>query len=75
MQLLGLLTFIWPTVHHDRLSAMAWHWIWILAAFSAICAILSIPIFLVVSSTWSFVIGFAGVLAQAIVQLQVINSI
>ena len=75
MQLLGLLTFIWPTLSHPRLSQLAWFWIWILAAFSALCAMLSIPLFLAVSSTWSFVIAFAGVLGQAIVQLQVITSI
>jgi hypothetical protein len=75
MQLLGLLTFIWPTLSHPRLSTLTWFWIWVLAAFSAMCAILSIPLFLVVSSTWSFIVGFAGSLAQAIVQLQVINSI
>jgi hypothetical protein len=75
MQLLGLLTFVWPTLSHPRLSSMAWVWIWILAAISTLCAILSIPLFLVVSSTWSFVVAFAGVLAQAIVQMQVINSI
>jgi len=75
MQLLGLLTFIWPTLSHPRLCAMAWIWIWVLAAFSAMCAILSIPLFLAVSNKRSFGVAFAGVLAQAIVQLQVINSI
>lgn len=75
MQLLGLVTFVWPTLSHPRLCSMAWFWIWILAAFSALCAILSIPLFLTVSSTCCFVVGFIGVLAQAIVQLQVITSV
>jgi len=75
MQLFGLLTFVWPTLSYPRLCAMAWIWIWVLAAFSTVCAVLSIPLFLAMSSTWIFVIEFAGVLAQAIVQLQVINSI
>lgn len=75
MQLLGLVTFIWPTLSHPRLFRLAWFWIWVLAGFSAVCSLLSIVLYLAVSNTWSFVVGFAGVVAQAIVQLQVINAI
>lgn len=75
MQLLGLVMFVWPTWSHPRLSRLNWVWIWLLAGFSAVCALSSIALYVTVSSTWSFVIAFAGVLAQAIVQLQVINAI
>ncbi|KAH7371350.1 hypothetical protein BKA66DRAFT_611386 [Pyrenochaeta sp. MPI-SDFR-AT-0127] len=75
MQLLGLITFIWPTLHNPRLSQLAWIWIWLLAGLSALCAVVSIPLYLTASPTWSFIVAFAGVLAQAIVQLQVINAI
>lgn len=75
MQLLGLVTFIWPTLSHPRLSGQTWFLIWILAAFSAACAVVSVPLYLYVPSTWSFAIGFAGGIAQAIVQLQVINAV
>ncbi|KAF2630117.1 hypothetical protein BU25DRAFT_265852 [Macroventuria anomochaeta] len=60
LQLLGLVTFIWPTLPHPRLVGQTWWFIWILAIFSAICAVLSISLYLVVPSTWSFAIGFAG---------------
>ena len=75
LQLLGLVTFIWPTLSHPRLSLLTWFWIWILAGFSAFCALVSVLLYLFLSTTWSFVIAFAGVVAQAVVQLQVINSI
>jgi hypothetical protein len=75
LQLLGLVTFIWPTLSHPRLSLLTWFWIWILAGFSALCALVSVLLYLFLSTTWSFVIAFAGVVAQAVVQLQVINSI
>ncbi|KAH6616471.1 hypothetical protein C7974DRAFT_45399 [Boeremia exigua] len=75
MHLLGLLTFVWPTWKHTRLSQLTWSWIWILAGFSAICSVGSIPLYLKVSPTWSFSVSFAAVLAQAVVQLRVINVI
>ena len=75
LQLLGLFTFVWPTLSSPRLSQLAWVWIWMLAGFSAICAIVSVPVYLVVPTVWSFGISFAGMLAQAVVQLQVINAI
>lgn len=75
LQLLGLLTFIWPTLSHPRLVGHSWWYTWILAVSSAICAVLCIPLYLVVPSTWSFAVGFTGAIAQAVVQLQVINAV
>ena len=51
MQLLGLVTFVWPTLSHPRLSNLTWIWIWNLAGFSAICALLNIVFYVTMSST------------------------
>lgn len=75
MQMLGLVTFIWPTVYNPRLLQLTWFWIWLLATLSAMCAILSIPLYLAVPTIWSFAVSFSGVLAQAIVQLQVLGAL
>lgn len=75
LQPLSIITFVWPTLNNPRLSQLTWIWIWMLAGFSTICAIISVPVHLVVPTTWSFVISFAGVLEQAVVQLQVVNAI
>jgi hypothetical protein len=75
LQLLGLLTLIWPTLGHSRLSSVDWYWIWLLAGFSALCAPITVFLYLFLSTNWSFVVAFTGAVAQAIIQLQVINSI
>ncbi|KAF3042331.1 hypothetical protein E8E12_002268 [Didymella heteroderae] len=75
LQLLSLITFIWPTLKNPRLSQLTWIWIWLLAGFSAVCAIASVPVYLMGPTIWSFVISFAGSLGQAVVQLQVVNAI
>ncbi|KAF1831483.1 hypothetical protein BDW02DRAFT_571940 [Decorospora gaudefroyi] len=75
MQLLGLITFIWPTLYNDRLSQFTWIWIWVLAAISALCAIFSVPLYLLCPTIWSFVVSFIGVVVQAVVQLQVVNAL
>ncbi|EHK22177.1 uncharacterized protein TRIVIDRAFT_221460 [Trichoderma virens Gv29-8] len=76
LQMLGIVTFIWPTLSHPRLSLLSWFWIWIAAGFSVLCALSSVLLYLYLpSTTWSFIIAFSGAVAQAVVQLQVINSI
>jgi hypothetical protein len=75
LQLLGLLTLVWPTLGHSRLSSIDWFWIWLLAGFGAVCAPMSVFLYLFLSTSWSFVFAFAGAVSQTIVQLQVINSI
>lgn len=75
LQLLGLLTLIWPTLGHSRLSSVGWFWIWILAGFGAFCAPMSVFLYCFLSTNWSFVFAFAGSVSQAIVQLHVINEI
>lgn len=75
MQLLGLFVFVWPTLKDRRLSQLTWFWIWLLAGFSAACSIVSVPLYLRVPTIWSFVFSFVGVLAQAVVQLQVVNAL
>jgi uncharacterized membrane protein len=75
LQLLSILTFVWPTMRESRLSRTNRYWIRVLAGISAVCAILSVPLYLYLPTIWSFVLAFVGAIAQAIVQLQVINSI
>ncbi|KAH7345908.1 hypothetical protein BKA66DRAFT_478672 [Pyrenochaeta sp. MPI-SDFR-AT-0127] len=75
LQLLSLVTFIWPTLSHPRLSRLNWVWIWILAGCSVLCALTSPLLYWFFSTTWSFVISFVGAIFQAVIQLQVINSI
>jgi hypothetical protein len=75
LQLLSLVTFIWPTLDHPRLSRLNWVWIWILAGCSVLCAVISPLIYWFFSTTWSFVVSFVGGILQAVIQLQVVNSI
>lgn len=75
LQLLSLGTFIWPTLDHPRLSRLNWIWIWILAGFSALCALMSPFLYWSLSTTWSFVVSVIGAILQAVIQLQVVKSI
>ncbi|KAF3048797.1 hypothetical protein E8E11_000536 [Didymella keratinophila] len=75
LQLLGLITFVWLTLKDPRLSQLTWVWIGMLAGFSGICAIISVPVYLVAPTIWSFIISFAGSIGQVFVQLQVVNAI
>lgn len=75
LQLLSLVTFIWPTLSHPRLSRLNWVWIWILAGCSTLCALTSPLLYWFFSTTWSFLISFIGAIFQAVIQLQLINSI
>ncbi|KAH7072020.1 hypothetical protein BKA63DRAFT_577635 [Paraphoma chrysanthemicola] len=74
LQLLSLITFIWPAMKDPRLSQITWVWIWVLAGFSATCTIANVPMYLVAPTIWSFIISFVGAVAQSIVQLQVVNA-
>jgi hypothetical protein len=74
LQLLSLITFIWPAMKDPRLSQITWVWIWVLAGFSATCTIASVPVYLVAPTIWTFAISFTGALAQSVVQLQVVNA-
>jgi hypothetical protein len=75
LQLLSLVTFLWPVQKNSHMPSLTRVWIWILAGFSATCAIVSVPMYLVGSTIWSFIISFVGSLGQAVMQLQVINAI
>jgi hypothetical protein len=46
----------------------------VLAVFSATCTIANVPVYLVAPTMWSFSISFTGMLAQSVVQLQVVNA-
>jgi hypothetical protein len=74
LQLLSLVTFVWPAMKDPRLSQITWVWIWVLAGFSATCTIANVPVYLVAPTIWSFSISFTGALAQSVVQLQVVNA-
>jgi hypothetical protein len=64
MQLLGLLTLIWPTVAHTRLAKLAWFWTWVLANTSACFTTLAILLCLLLPTGWSALLSFSGSLAQ-----------
>lgn len=75
LQLLSFVTFIWLAMKDPRLSQITRVWIKVLVIFSAICAIVSVPVYLVAQTNWSFSISLAGTLAQSVVQLQIINAV
>jgi hypothetical protein len=72
LQLLGIVTLLWPTVFHARLSGMAWFWTWVLAGTAAICAVLSILLYLGVSVGWSGLLAFLGQASMGAVSLMLI---
>jgi hypothetical protein len=74
LQLLSLITFIWPAMNDPRSSQITWVWIWVLAGFSATCTIANVPVYVAAPAIWSFSISFTGMLAQSVVQLQVVNA-
>jgi hypothetical protein len=60
LQVLSIVTLLWPTIFHARLSRMAWLWSWVLAGISLVCVVLSMVIYLAASVRWSSVLsGFA----------------
>jgi hypothetical protein len=75
MQLLGLVTLIWPMIFHSRLASLTWFWTWILAGSSACMTVLAMALFLVVPTGWSALISFGGSVAQVLVILQLVYTI
>jgi len=75
LQVLSLVTFVWPTFGHPRLSMINWFWIWLLAGFSVLCALISSPLYLLLPTTWSFLVAFTGAISQSVILLQVVNKI
>src|SRR5450756_1463836 len=41
LQVLSVVTLLWPTIFHAKLSRLAWFWSWMLAGSSLICVVLS----------------------------------
>jgi hypothetical protein len=60
LQILSVVTLLWPTVFHARLSRMAWFWTWALAAITTIYADLCVVLYLWASMGWSGLLGFLG---------------
>ncbi|KIM94389.1 hypothetical protein OIDMADRAFT_60717 [Oidiodendron maius Zn] len=76
MAVLGLLTMMIPTFSSKtKLGKMAWFWTWILAGYSGVCAIVSIPLYLVIPTQWSAAVAFSGSVAQGLVTLQLMYAI
>ena len=75
MQLRSVVTVVVPTLYNNRLIKQAWFCTWILAACSTFCAIVAVPLYLVVPTEWSFTVSFAGSVAQAFVTLQLVFAI
>jgi len=72
LQILSIVTLLWPTVFHARLSRMAWFWTWALAGITTICAVLSVVLYLFVSVGWSGLLGFLGEASMCVVSLMLI---
>lgn len=72
LQFLSIVTLIWPTVFHTRLSRMAWLWTWMLAGISTVCAGLSLALYVWVSEGWSSVVGCFGQASICVVSLLLI---
>lgn len=75
MQLLGLLAMMISVISNRHLANETWFWTWILASFSAGCAGIAIPLYLIVPTEWSAAISFAGAVAQVFVTLQLLYGI
>jgi hypothetical protein len=75
IQFLGLATLLWPTLFYSRFSGYTLLWIWALAVFSGTCTLLSIPFYVLLPVAWSMVVAFGGMIAQALIILQVIETI
>jgi hypothetical protein len=75
IQLLSLATLLWPTLFHSRFSEHTWLWVWALAVFSGACTIMSIPLFVFLPVAWSMVVAFSGMIAQALIALQIVQTI
>lgn len=68
LQVLSIVTLLWPTLFHARLSKMAWFWSWVLAGISVICVVLSMVIYLAVSVCWSSVLSGFGEASVCVVR-------
>ena len=75
IQLLSLATLLWPTLFHSTFSGRSWFWTWILAVFSGVCTILSVPLYVFLPNAWSMAISFGGMIAQALIVLQIVHAI
>jgi hypothetical protein len=75
VQLLSLATLLWPTLFHSTFSGYYWLWTWILAVFSGVCAIISVPLYVFLPTAWSMAVSFGGMIAQALIVLQIVNAI
>ncbi|KAF7508415.1 hypothetical protein GJ744_009268 [Endocarpon pusillum] len=75
MQLLGVVTLIWPTVFHARLGRLSWVLTWILAGSGACFTLLAVPLYLLLPTSWSALSSFGGSVALALVLLQLVHTI
>lgn len=72
LQILSIVTLLWPTVFHARLSRIAWFWTWAMAGLATVCAGLSMIFYLRVSVGWSGLLGFLGEASMGMVSLMLI---
>jgi hypothetical protein len=75
VQLLSLATLLWPTLFHSTFSGRSWFWTWILAVFSGGFTILSVPLYVFLPTAWSMAVAFGGMIAQALIVLQIVHAI
>lgn len=75
MQVLGIITLVWPTLYHARLARLSWIWTWILAIVSTGCTLAALSLYALLPTSWSALFSFGGSVAQALVTLQLVYSI
>ena len=75
IQLLSLVTLVYPTVFSARLARLPGLLTWILITVSASCTISSVPLYLLSTTAWSMVIAFTGTIAQALILMQIVQGI
>lgn len=75
LQVFSIVTLLWPTKFHPKLSKMAWLWSWVLAGIGVICVVLSMVIYLSASVGWSSLLSLFGEASVCVVSLMLIFRI
>lgn len=75
LQLLNLVTLLYPTIVRSRISGRPWVFTWVLGATSGVCMVLSIPLYIKAPVAWSMAVAFGGAAAQALITLQIVHAV
>ena len=70
MQLLNLLTIVYPASQKSLMHWRPWFWAWMYAMTSCLCLLAATALYVLVPVKWSAVLSFGGSVAQALLILQ-----